>query len=354
MRGTLDLSSHRLDAWVTSFATKRLNTMRHKDPAGVYLGGYGWVEDLQPGPPRTEVTAPPGEPGPIFGFRNDPGFVHAPSLDHAATVAVLRSGHLTRFGRSPDPQADPLAIDLLPNVPARRSICWMGCDPASRSPHYWGIASSAPCTSAGWTSSSMRSASSRRSSPHASTEPGNRSSPCQRTMWWMGSSSCGKAERRRIALRCSCSPAIWREFRLGSAGKPLRHVAGRLRGRGSRGRVADRSARPARRRAASASSPAATWRTSPRSPRHATSCCAARAGTSKRTGCRARRALRVIVGDEVHVSVIGALRHAGHRIAAGRPRRRRRSGTDASRRRWPRALGRRATVRRSSARRPAT
>ena len=112
MRGTLDLSSHRLDAWVTSFATKRLKTMRQKDPAGVYLGGYGWVEDLQPGPPRTEVTPPPGEPGPVFGFRNDPGFVHAPSLDHAATVAVLRSGHLTRFGRTPDPQADPLAIDL--------------------------------------------------------------------------------------------------------------------------------------------------------------------------------------------------------------------------------------------------
>ncbi|NGZ09682.1 MAG: hypothetical protein CV088_09895 [Nitrospira sp. LK70] len=112
MRGTLDLTSHRLDAWVTSFATKRLKNMRQRDPAGVYLGGYGWVENLQPGPPRTEVTAPPNEPGPIFGFPHDPGFVHAPSLDHAATVAVLRSGHLTRFGRTPDPEDDPLAIDL--------------------------------------------------------------------------------------------------------------------------------------------------------------------------------------------------------------------------------------------------
>jgi hypothetical protein len=112
MRGTLDLSSHRLDAWVTSFATKRLKSMRQKDPTGVYLGGYGWVEDLQPGPARTEVTAPPLEQAPVFGFRNDPGFVHAPSLDHAATVAVLRSGHLTRFGRTLNPQADPLAIDL--------------------------------------------------------------------------------------------------------------------------------------------------------------------------------------------------------------------------------------------------
>jgi hypothetical protein len=112
MRGALDLSSHRLDAWVTSFATKRLKNMRQKDAAGVYLGGYGWVEDLQPGPPRTQVTPPAAEPGPVFGLPSDPGFVHAPSLDHAATVAVLRSGHLTRFGRTPDPNADPLAIDL--------------------------------------------------------------------------------------------------------------------------------------------------------------------------------------------------------------------------------------------------
>ena len=112
MRGTLDVTSHRLDAWVTSFATKRLKNMRKKDPGGVYLGGYGWVENLQPGPPRAEVPAPPNEPGPIVGLRHDPGFVHAPSLDHAAAVAVLRSGHLTRFGRTSDPEANPLAIDL--------------------------------------------------------------------------------------------------------------------------------------------------------------------------------------------------------------------------------------------------
>ena len=112
MRGTLDVTSHRLDAWVTSFATKRLRTMRQNNPNGVYLGGYGWVENLQPGPRRTEVTAPPDEKGQLSGFTNDPGFVHAPSLDQAATVAMLRSAHLTRFGRTSDPEANPLAIDL--------------------------------------------------------------------------------------------------------------------------------------------------------------------------------------------------------------------------------------------------
>src|SRR6185436_5915225 len=91
MRGTLDLSSHRLDAWITSFATKRLRTMRQKNPTGVYLGGYGWVEDNRPAPARTVVNPPAGESGSLTAAPNDPGYVQAPSLDHATTVAVLRS-----------------------------------------------------------------------------------------------------------------------------------------------------------------------------------------------------------------------------------------------------------------------
>jgi hypothetical protein len=106
---TLDLCSHRLDAWLTSFATKRLAKMREANPTGVYLGGYGWVENLRPAPPRQLVLAPMGETGEHYALPNDPGFMHAPSLDQAATMAVLRSGHLS--------QADAqnkklLAIDL--------------------------------------------------------------------------------------------------------------------------------------------------------------------------------------------------------------------------------------------------
>jgi hypothetical protein len=43
LTGTLDLCSHRLDAWITSFATKRLAQMQKAAPAGVLFGGYGWV-----------------------------------------------------------------------------------------------------------------------------------------------------------------------------------------------------------------------------------------------------------------------------------------------------------------------
>ena len=52
MQGTLDLASHRLDAWITSFATKRLASMRASQPQGVYVGAYGWVENLRPERPR--------------------------------------------------------------------------------------------------------------------------------------------------------------------------------------------------------------------------------------------------------------------------------------------------------------
>jgi hypothetical protein len=107
--GTLDLCSHRLDAWITSFATKRLAEMRTEKPTGVLVGGYGWVMNLKPAPPPTVATGLAGESGTILQPNNNPGFTHAPSLAQAATVAVLRSGHLTH---SDDANKELLAIDL--------------------------------------------------------------------------------------------------------------------------------------------------------------------------------------------------------------------------------------------------
>jgi hypothetical protein len=110
LTGTLDLCSHRLDAWITSLATKRLAEMRQANPAGVLFGGYGWVMNLKPAEALTQVAPATGEQGPIFQPANNPGFVHTPSLTQAATAAVLRSGHLAHSGRQmPN---DLLAIDL--------------------------------------------------------------------------------------------------------------------------------------------------------------------------------------------------------------------------------------------------
>lgn len=44
---SLDLASHRLDAWVTAVATERLRTLRVAKPRGVHLGGWGVIVDLR-------------------------------------------------------------------------------------------------------------------------------------------------------------------------------------------------------------------------------------------------------------------------------------------------------------------
>ena len=112
MQGTLDLSAHRLDAWITSFATKRLAAMQIDGPKGQYVGGYGWLENLRPALPSSVklVPAPPGDTGTLQLPANDSGFIHAPSMTHAATAALLRNAHL---GPTGVPGADsPFAIDL--------------------------------------------------------------------------------------------------------------------------------------------------------------------------------------------------------------------------------------------------
>jgi hypothetical protein len=88
MMETLDLSTHRLDAWLTAVATQRMRDLRHRQPAGIQLGSYGIVTDLRPATAAAST-----------------GYVHAPSIGHAATAAVLRSGYLSHG-------SEALAIDL--------------------------------------------------------------------------------------------------------------------------------------------------------------------------------------------------------------------------------------------------
>src|SRR5262249_24407769 len=87
--GTLDLCSHRLDAWVTSVATKRLSDIRATTQSGTLVGGYGWVMNLRPAGAFVNETIPAGETGPMLRPNNNPGFSHTPSLPQASTVAVL-------------------------------------------------------------------------------------------------------------------------------------------------------------------------------------------------------------------------------------------------------------------------
>ena len=108
---TLDCCSHRLDAWLTSVATRRLADLRRNRPAGLALGGFGVVENLQRRPPRANAVNPPvGVPAGALTDPANAGFVHAPSLGQAATAAVLRSAHLSHAAGGAN--ANAFAVDL--------------------------------------------------------------------------------------------------------------------------------------------------------------------------------------------------------------------------------------------------
>lgn len=104
---TLDTCSHRLDSWITSLATRRLQQMREVRASGVHLGAFGWVEDLRPEPgPVQKTTLPDGREAHVRS--TNAGYVQTPSMQHAAAAAVLRSAHITRTGG----QGTAYAIDL--------------------------------------------------------------------------------------------------------------------------------------------------------------------------------------------------------------------------------------------------
>ena len=108
---TLDLCSHRLDAWITGLATRRLRQNGIENANENYVGGYGWVEDIRP-TNRTMRT--------VDGFtaqvqQDNGGFIHAPSMRHASAAAIMRSG---RMAEKSDPTK--YAIEL-PSARARRA-----------------------------------------------------------------------------------------------------------------------------------------------------------------------------------------------------------------------------------------
>jgi len=108
----MDLLTYRLDAWGTSLATRRLAVMRQAAPTGIRLGAYGWVEQVRRAAPLQPVPAlPAGVPAPLSRSEQNKGFVHAPSLGHAAAAAVLRSGYLSQESNRA-PGASPFAVDL--------------------------------------------------------------------------------------------------------------------------------------------------------------------------------------------------------------------------------------------------
>ncbi|TDW97487.1 hypothetical protein [Dinghuibacter silviterrae] len=103
----IDALTYRLDAWQTGMFDVRLRNMRQSANSdrgraqGIYLGAYGWLENIRPSgiqkvpaaslPPQLQ----PADNSPVYQYAGNGGLVHAPSINHASTAAVLRSGYLT-------------------------------------------------------------------------------------------------------------------------------------------------------------------------------------------------------------------------------------------------------------------
>jgi hypothetical protein len=103
---SLDTGSHRLDAWMTSLATKRLFELRAGGVSGICIGAFGWLEQAHPRRTTSRPELPEGsDPDTDSG---NLGYLHAPSAGQAATAAVLRAGALSHAGAS----GDALGIDL--------------------------------------------------------------------------------------------------------------------------------------------------------------------------------------------------------------------------------------------------
>jgi len=118
----IDLCSYRLDAWIQGLFARRLLQLRERavqteQPSSVHLGCYGWVENVGPATLRRQLvprdTLPPAlrdeAAGNVFADPANGGFVHAPSLTHAVTAAVLRNAYLTHAEPA---RADMMAVNL--------------------------------------------------------------------------------------------------------------------------------------------------------------------------------------------------------------------------------------------------
>lgn len=123
----IDICSYRLDAWQLALVNIQLSLMRgirldeEGGPAqtqGLYIGAYGWLEDVKPENKTLTPTDIDPELAEIFdGSKQHPlmidntngGYIHAPSANHAVTAAVLRNGYLANATES---NPGSLAVNL--------------------------------------------------------------------------------------------------------------------------------------------------------------------------------------------------------------------------------------------------
>ena len=119
----VDCCSYRVDAWKTGLTAARLEEMRaqnqEKGPStGLYLGAYAWLEDLRPNQQKLSPVQLTSDLATTFQRPQDPplqydptnsGYIHAPSLNHAAAAAILKNAY--KVNASPT-NPDAMAVNL--------------------------------------------------------------------------------------------------------------------------------------------------------------------------------------------------------------------------------------------------
>ena len=129
----LDCCTYRLDAWMTGLINFQLQSMRYARGVeqegkgvsyrkGIYLGAYGWLENVRSEnkvltPVRLtgeldeifNAQQPEGQNVPLMRDDQNEGYIHAPSVNHAVTAAILRNGYISNATPS---QPDLLKVNL--------------------------------------------------------------------------------------------------------------------------------------------------------------------------------------------------------------------------------------------------
>lgn len=114
----LDLCTYRLDAWYAGLSSRHLELLRYEAPVdggpeegepvartGLHLGAWGYLEQVRPQARDLTPVELPADLDAIFNAdptappltrdATNQGYLHAPSLNHAVTAAVLRNGYLS-------------------------------------------------------------------------------------------------------------------------------------------------------------------------------------------------------------------------------------------------------------------
>ncbi|HNF71351.1 MAG TPA: hypothetical protein PLP34_02990, partial [Chitinophagaceae bacterium] len=118
----IDCCSYRLDAWFTALVQSKLADMRKgadkKSKQGIYIGAYGWLQQVKPENKNLQPVNlqgslqdvfHPDTSDPLMKDANNLGYIHAPSLNQAATAAILRNAFDSNKGSGAQ---NPFAINL--------------------------------------------------------------------------------------------------------------------------------------------------------------------------------------------------------------------------------------------------